>query len=111
MIIMVARNIGNKWKRIYNTSEKIKKGFMMINIGKKSKLKPEEIIAKSVSFFGPNGVGLKVVDEERCCARFEGGGGYISVRVSEVEGNEERDVNVQGREYDYHIKNFMKELR
>ena len=83
----------------------------MIKIGKKSKLKSEEIIAKSVRFFGPNGVGLRVVDEERCCARFEGGGGFISVRVSEVEGNEERDVNVQGREYDYQIRRFMKDLK
>lgn len=82
----------------------------MIKIGKKTKLTPEEVIAKSIKFFGPGGVGLNIVTEERCCARFEGGGGYVSVQVTEVDGDKEIDVNVLGREFDYHIEKFVKKL-
>jgi hypothetical protein len=78
----------------------------MINLGKESKLLPEEVKDKAIAFFGPSGVGLKVVDQAGCCARFEGGGGYVYVQAAEVDGREGSNVTVDGREWEYQIKQF-----
>jgi hypothetical protein len=80
----------------------------MINIGKKSKQSPGELIAKSIEFFGPSGLGLNIVEQDRCCARFEATDGFVDVEVTENE--DESDLNITGREYDYHIKRFLRRL-
>ena len=81
----------------------------MINVGKKTDLSSEEIIKKSIRYFGPSGVGLKLTEKSDCCARFDGSGGFVSVQVTETEG-EESDLSILGREFDYQIKNFLKEI-
>jgi hypothetical protein len=82
----------------------------MINIGKKIEQDPQEIIDKSVKFFGPSGLGLDIKSQDECCAQFEGAGGFINVKVTEFEGDNESEVQIIGREFDYQIKQFIKNL-
>ena len=82
----------------------------MINIGKESKLVPSELVEKAVAFFGPSGMGLKVVERDHCCARYEGAGGYVFVRAQELRGQEGSEVTLEGREWNHQIKQFMGEI-
>jgi hypothetical protein len=82
----------------------------MIRMGKESKLAPSEVVEKAVGFFGPSGAGLDVVDQGACCARFEGTGGYVFVQTVGFDDREGSNVNVEGREWEYQIKQFMGEI-
>jgi hypothetical protein len=46
--------------------------------------------------------------DESCCADFEGGGGHVSVRAIT---DETTTVNLETREWDYHVKQFMRQLQ
>jgi hypothetical protein len=73
-----------------------------------TQLSADRAIQEAVKYFGPGGLGLELVDQESCCADFEGGGGHVSVRV--VTG-ETTNVNLETREWDYHVKQFMRQLQ
>ena len=79
----------------------------MARYGVEIKMPPEEVIQKAVDFFGKSGVGLKVVERSRCCARFEGGGGHVSLTLSEGEKTE---VELVTREWDYQVKQFVRQI-
>jgi hypothetical protein len=79
----------------------------MARYGVQTKRSAEEIIQKAVDFFGEEGLGLEVVDRSRCSARFEGGGGDVSVTVSEGEKTEAELVT---REWDHQVKQFLRQL-
>jgi len=78
----------------------------MINMGKKTKRSPTEVVAKAVKFFGPAGVGLEIKERTENSAQFEAMGGFVTLQVVEAEGGRS-DVSVFGREFDYQIKEFM----
>jgi len=82
----------------------------MIKMGKESKLVPAEVVEKAVAFFGPSGQGMKVIDQDACCARFEGSGGHVFVQAADIEGKGGSQVIVEGREWEYQIKQFMREI-
>jgi hypothetical protein len=82
----------------------------MIKMGKESKLAPSEVIEKAVAFFGPSGRGMKVVDQDDCCARFEGAGGHVFVQTADVEDRTGSQVTVEGREWEYQIQQFMGQI-
>jgi hypothetical protein len=73
-----------------------------------TKMSPEEAIRFAVVYFGEGGLGLKVADEEACCARFEGGGGHVL--VTSVEGGKKTEVTLETREWDYHVRQFMRKI-
>jgi hypothetical protein len=79
----------------------------MIRMGKESKSSSSEVLEKAVGFFGPSGVGLNLVDQGACCARFEGAGGYVSVQTADIDGQEGSNVAVEGREWEFQIRQFM----
>jgi hypothetical protein len=79
----------------------------MIRISKVSKLAPSKVIGAAVDFFGPSGVGLAIVDEGDCCARLEGAGGHVFVQTEELEDSKGSQVIIEGREFDYQIKEFL----
>jgi hypothetical protein len=78
----------------------------MARYGKESKLAPEKVLSKAVEFFGKTGLTLKQQDE--CVASFQGGGGHVIVTVNK-KGNGS-DVDLETREWDYQVKEFMKKL-
>jgi len=79
----------------------------MLSMEKRTRFGPEEIVKKAVAFFGPDGLGLETTEQERCCARFAGGGGFVSVQVEDIEGARGARVNVEGREWETQIKEFL----
>jgi hypothetical protein len=74
-----------------------------------TKLSPEKAIKTAVAYFGEGGLGLKAGEQEPCCAHFEGGGGFVHVTAS--EGEKQTTVNLETREWDYHVKQFMHKIR
>ncbi|OGO07998.1 MAG: hypothetical protein A2Y92_03970 [Chloroflexi bacterium RBG_13_57_8] len=81
----------------------------MLKMSTKSKLKPEEVIQRAVKYFGPGGYGLKVEGEGGCCAEFEGGGG--GVRVSVAEEKKGSTVDVESREWDFQVREFLDKVK
>jgi hypothetical protein len=79
----------------------------MIRMGKESKLVPTEVIERAVTFFGPSGQGMNVVGQDDCCARFDGGGGYVFVQAENIDDQDGSNVTIEGREWEYQIKQFI----
>lgn len=82
----------------------------MLSIEKRSRFAPSDVIDKAVGFFGPDGLGLEVVEQESCCARFTGSGGFVFVQAEDVEGARGAKVSVEGREWENQIKEFLATL-
>lgn len=76
--------------------------------GMKTKMSPSEVVEQAVTYFGPEGLGLDVTSQEACCARFEGGGGYVLVTAEEAEDHTE--VDLETREWDFQVKQFMSQV-
>ena len=72
-----------------------------------TKKSPEAVIQMAVGYFGEEGLGLSVGTEDACCVTFEGGGGHVSVAVSQ-EGK--TTVELETHEWDYQVKTFMRQL-
>jgi hypothetical protein len=80
----------------------------MIRIGTKTKLDPEEVVRRAVSFFGPGGYGLEVTNESTGYVCFEGGGGSVEVITSgEAKG---ASVELVSREWDYQTREFLSKI-
>ena len=80
----------------------------MIHISKKSRLNPDEILAKACRYFGKGGEGLDETERGPCCISFSGAGGYVTVAVS--ERSDLREVDVETREFEYQAKQFLGSL-
>jgi hypothetical protein len=80
----------------------------MIRISKKSRLDPEEILAKASRYFGKGGEGLDETERGPCCVSFSGAGGYVTVMISD-EGSQ-REVDLEAREFEYQAKRFLGSL-
>ena len=79
----------------------------MARFGKKTSLKPSEVIEKAVGFFGNGGIGLKIVERADEIICFEGGGGHVTITLCL---NEKTDVDLETREWDYQVIQFMREI-
>jgi hypothetical protein len=74
----------------------------------RTKKSPEEVVERARDYFGEGGLGLSVTVEDPCCITFEGGGGHVSVTASqEVDKTE---LVLETREWDYHVKTFMRQV-
>ena len=81
----------------------------MLKIATKTKLSPEEAIKRAVEFFGPGGYGLEIKRQQSNCAYFEGGGGGVEVTTcAEEKGS---SVELESREWDYQVKEFIRKIR
>jgi hypothetical protein len=81
----------------------------MIRMGRESKLAPKEVIDKAIEFFGKQW-GMEVTESGDCCARFEGGGGHVYVDTTSLEHGSGARVEIQGRQWERQIKEFMGEI-
>jgi hypothetical protein len=79
----------------------------MARYGVRTKLSPEEVIQKALDFFGKDGVGLEVIDQSQCYVSFQSGGDHVSMTVDEGEKTE---VELVTREWDYDVKQFVREI-
>ena len=73
-----------------------------------TKKSAKEVIERAVAFFGERGLGLSVVEQNSCCVTLEGGGGHVSVTAN--PGEKKTVVDLETREWDYHVRRFMSEL-
>ena len=80
----------------------------MLRIGKKTDFKPQEVLQKAVDFFKKQG-GLKLERQSPTMVYLVGGGGHVQVMALPYEA-EKTEVDIQTREWDYDVKQFLKEL-
>jgi hypothetical protein len=73
-----------------------------------TKLSPEEVIRQAVAYFGDEVVKLEVIEQADCCAHFEGGGGFVHVAL--VTGENATTVDLETREWDAYVKQFMRHI-
>jgi hypothetical protein len=73
-----------------------------------TKLSPEETIERAMAYFGEGGLGLEPTERNPCCVYFEGGGGHVLVTA--IAGEKKTTVELETREWDYHVKRFMREI-
>jgi hypothetical protein len=76
--------------------------------GVETKLSPEQVIERAVTYFGEGGLELQMSEQNPCCVTFTGGGGHITATASSEE--KVTDVRLETREWDYHVKRFMQEI-
>jgi hypothetical protein len=77
----------------------------MLQISKKSQLNSDKILAKASRYFGKGGEGLDETESSPCCISFSGAGGFVTVTV--YEKAIEREVDVETREFEYQVKQFL----
>jgi hypothetical protein len=77
----------------------------MTRYSMETKLDPEQVIEKASTYFGPGGVGLEATEGGDCCAHFVGGGGHV--RVTVAAGERGTTVELETREWDYAVQQFM----
>lgn len=80
----------------------------MINMEGKTKISPEEAVARLKKFFGKGGEGLDLTEENGQCLTFSGGGGYITATVCREE--DKTRISLISQEWEYQVKEFMKTL-
>ena len=73
-----------------------------------TKLSPQEAIAYAKDYFGPQGVGLAIMDENDLCITLHGGGGHVSVVA--CPGEKKTTLELQTREWDYPVRQFMQKV-
>ncbi|MFN3763278.1 MAG: hypothetical protein ACK4WK_08780 [Anaerolineae bacterium] len=52
----------------------------MARYGKETRRSPEQVLERTLAFFGPGGLGMTVEAQDECSIRLSGGGGMWSFR-------------------------------
>lgn len=78
-----------------------------LSLETKSKYSSEEIMQMAVDYFTTQ-YGLEVRSRADCCLELEGGGGYVSINTVPKEGY--TLVELEGREWSFPLKAFMKKI-
>ena len=79
----------------------------MARYSTETKLSPEQVIKKARAYFGTE-MGLEAAEDNPCCVTFGGGGGFVTVTAS--AGEKKTAVELETREWDYQVKQFMQEI-
>ena len=77
---------------------------------KSSRLTSSEAADEAVAFFGPGGLALEVTERAECYVRLEGGGGYVFAHAAEGKNGNGSRVEVESREWEYHVKRFLEKV-
>ena len=78
----------------------------MARYGKKTSLSPSEVIEEAVKFFEKKW-GLKIVEKSHEMVCFESELGHVTITACQ---NDETDVDLETREFDYAVKEFMTKI-
>ena len=73
-----------------------------------TKLSPQEAIAYAKGDVGPQGIGVAIMDENDLCVTLDGGGGHVSVVACPGEGK--TTLELETREWDYPVRQFMQKV-
>lgn len=74
----------------------------------KTKLEPEAAIRKAVAYFGAEGLGLEAIEQNPCCFHFQGGGGHVAATA--YKEGQKTILQLETREWDHQVKEFMQRL-
>jgi hypothetical protein len=80
----------------------------MLMISKETRLSGEAVLEKASLFFGRGGLGLVETERNSCCIYFEGGGGFVSIKLEEADKH--RRVDIETREWEFPVKDFLDRL-
>jgi len=80
----------------------------MLRMGKETNKDPQTVLSEAAQFFGPEGVGLSLMQQNDEVVVLEGGGGYVAVNVSKE--NSHTAIDVQSREFTYDVRKFMEKV-
>jgi hypothetical protein len=81
----------------------------MLNLNVRTKRKPGEVVKKALEFFGPDGYGLKVTQQNDTCVYFEGGGGGVSVAT--CTDDKGTSVDLETREWEHQVREFASKIK
>jgi hypothetical protein len=73
-----------------------------------TKVSPQEAIEQALAYFGSQGVGLALIDQSDMCLQFEGGGGHVSIVA--CPGEKQTTLELETREWDYAVRQFMEQV-
>lgn len=82
----------------------------MIRYGKETNKNPEKILEYAIAYFGPEGEGLEVAEQDDCHVSLTGGGGFVTVSVCELDDGDGTDVDLTAREWEIQAKDFIAKL-
>ncbi|MGE3541241.1 MAG: hypothetical protein AB7N91_27885 [Candidatus Tectimicrobiota bacterium] len=68
-------------------------------------LAPQEAITAAKDYFGSQGIGLDIIAEGDLCVTLQGGGGHVSVVAR--PGAKSTTLELETREWDYPVRQFM----
>lgn len=77
-----------------------------MRFGTETKLSTSDVLSRAEQYFGEGGLGLEITSQDNCCLSLEGGGGHVTVTVTE---GAKTAVEVETREWDYQVKKFIAE--
>jgi hypothetical protein len=80
----------------------------MQRIDIQTRLSAHDVIDRAAAFFGPGGNELTETERDPGCISFEGGGGFVSLSVTD-EGKR-RTVVIDTQEYEEQVRRFLKTL-
>lgn len=83
---------------------------LMLHMGKETIQSPQEVLAKAATYFGPGGTGLNMILQGPNTLGFTGGGGFVLVQADPKEEEEGAKIDIQSREWDYHVKRFLSQM-
>lgn len=74
-----------------------------------TKLDPEEVYRRAEAYFGPEGNGMELAEgTPGCCAHFVTNLGFVRI---DIHGGEKKTtVDLETREYDIQVRDFMRRL-
>jgi hypothetical protein len=72
-----------------------------------TRLSPEQALDKAKAYFAES-LGLEVTGESPCCISFVGGGGHVTV-TAHADGRRNH-MELETREWDYQVQQFMHEI-
>ena len=71
-------------------------------------LTPREALEQALADFGPSGLGLQLTSQTNLSLVLQGGGGHIAVTA---EPGAKTTLEIETREWDYPVRQFMREVR
>jgi len=74
--------------------------------GTETNLSTTQVLEKVEEYFGPDGLGLDVSSRDNCCISLSGGGGHVTVTVTE---GDKTSLDIETREWDYQVEKFLAE--
>jgi hypothetical protein len=70
-------------------------------------LTPQQVMERAAAHFGPQGLGLETTSRDERCLVFEGGGGYVALKI---QPGDKTTVELETREWDRVVEQFMSQV-